>query len=76
MNCFDHSVFVYMSLETTNKHRFCISHRFNVPTVDELVGKVKASLEVTYVSLQLLTIGFQALAWGLAGNLAENLAGN
>lgn len=62
MKQFDHRIFIHMSLETTKKDRFVLSHLIELPTLTDMVERVT----ITY---QLIEIGFTSLAWGLAGNL-------
>jgi hypothetical protein len=69
MSRFDHRVFIYMSLETTQRQRLTLSRHLELPHFTDLLERVT-------VTCQLLEIGLRALAWALAGNLAENLAGN
>ncbi len=74
MSRFDHRLFIYMSLETTQRQRLTLSRHIELPDI-------KALLERVTVTCQLLGIGLKALAWGLAGNLGgkpwrKMLAGN
>ena len=61
MSRFDHSLFIYISLETTNKDRFSLSRHLELPTVTELIERIT-------VTGQLIEIGLKSLAWALAGN--------
>jgi hypothetical protein len=74
MSRFEHTLFVYVSLETTRRDRFAISQHIEFPTLTDVVERV-------IVTGQLIEIGLKALAWGLAGNLGgkpwqKTLAGN
>ena len=61
MSRFDHSLFIYISLETTNKDRFSLSRHLELPTVKDMIERIA-------VTGQLIEIGLKSLAWGLAGN--------
>jgi hypothetical protein len=59
MSRFDHSLFIYISLETTNKDRFSLSRHLELPTVKDMIERIA-------VTSQLIEIGLKSLAW--AGN--------
>ena len=61
MSRFDHSLFIYISLETTNKDRFSVSRHLELPTVTMLSERIT-------VTGQLLEIALKSLAWALVGN--------
>ncbi|MEM7346374.1 MAG: hypothetical protein AAF485_19210 [Chloroflexota bacterium] len=58
MSQFDHTLFFYMSLETTKKDRFFVSRRIELPSLKCVLGQI-------IVTCQLVEIGAKSLVWGL-----------
>jgi hypothetical protein len=62
----EHTVFIYVSLETEKRQRLTLSKHLELPALSDMAKRLKVNvIEPIKVQLQLVTIGFKALTWAL-----------